>query len=811
MNSSRPVGIAALPRLLLLPCLMAVPLPGSAQASADLAEGLDSIANALAAGRPQAGETLLLGLSVNGIAQDGMIRALRVPTPTGLGLAVPQQLWDELHLHLPLQPSRVIDGEVHVVLGSDDDWHWHIDEASQTLMIDAPAGAFRGQRMDMDARASVATLAGEWGAYANYDLQWQRSRSGVSSEATVDAVLEAGLFTPHGPVNSTALYTEQGKLVRLDTRWQIDQPQRMARLSIGDSVSQPGSWGRALRFGGLQWGTDFSLRPGFLSFPLPALRGEAALPSTVDVYVNNSQRLQSRLQPGPFDITDMPVVTGQGEIRTVVRDLLGREQVIVQPYYVSPSLLKPGLHAYSVELGALREDYGISSDRYGPLLFSATDRAGVTNRFTRELRVELMSAQQTAGATGIWLWPSVGTANLGLAASRSRDPATGRNQGWMMSAGLDRQAQDWSGSVQLREASRGFVQAGQGTGAVASLGAGLSYSMAVGRSWHGQSLGLGLIRQGSGGAATRLASLNYGREMAWLGSRAGYLGLSLLKDLGPGRGTTLSLNWSYSIDDRTSANAALVQNRGPGQAQDSRQLQLQVQHNPLLGSGIGYQLAAESGGRSSAQANWQGDAIALNGGVARSSGTRDLRLGARGGVAWMDGSVFASRRVEGGLALVQVADYENVRVWQDNQVVAHTDSHGRALLSGLRGYEANRVGIDSSDLPFDAELEALEVQLTPSGRSAARISFPVLRSRSATFHLIGAAGQPLAPGSLIETLPLPSARSFPVGLDGLAYVAGLSAERTRLQATTPAGTCRFELQLPTEAADLPDLGVIVCQ
>ena len=151
-TATSPERVAA---LLIGGSLLGFPFGVGAQTSeVDLTQGMDKITAALSAARPQAGETLLLGLSVNGVPQDGMIRALRVSTPDGLGLAVPQQLWDELHLRLPLQPPRLIDGEVHVVLGSDGDWRWHIDEASQTLMIDAPATAFRGQRMDMDAPAA---------------------------------------------------------------------------------------------------------------------------------------------------------------------------------------------------------------------------------------------------------------------------------------------------------------------------------------------------------------------------------------------------------------------------------------------------------------------------------------------------------------------------------------------------------------------------------------------------------------------------------------------------------------------------------
>jgi len=783
--------------------LLALWLAGPALA-VDLAPEL---AAALAAPKPQLGETLLLALSVNGVLQDRTLRAVRVAVPAepnGLGLAVPQQVWDELHLRLPLVATRLIDGEAHVVLGSNEEWRWQIEEASQTLLITAPAAAFRGQRLALDAVAQRITVPAALGAFLNYDLQWQRRspQGGSASSSAADAFLEAGLYTPVGDASSTALFRRDGmrpsELVRLDTRWQMDRPKSMSRLSLGDGISQPGSWGRSMRFGGLQWSTDFSLRPGFLSFPLPTLRGEAALPSTLDIYVNNSQRLQGRLQPGVFDISDLPVVTGQGEIRTVVRDLLGREQVVVQPYYVSPQLLKPGLRAFSLELGALREDYGLRSNRYGDGLLTATERRGVTDSFTRELRVELMGAQQTLGASGIWLWSSLGTGMLSMAASR----AQGQGGGWLIGAGLDRQGQDWSGSVQLRHASKHFAQVGQSAGSAP----GTSLALALGRSWASQSLGLSYLQQAAGlQDPAKLLSLNYGRDLG----AGGYLGLFLLRDLGPRGGSTVALTWSRALDARTAASASLVRNRQPDSAGGGdQQLQLQVQQNPLLGEGLGYQLLAESGGRRLAQVQWQGSAAQLNAGVAQSRGGRDLRVGASGGLAWMDGSMFASRRVEGGFALVDVADYEGVRVWHDQQVVARTDARGRAFVTGLRGYQANRVGIDASDLPFDAELEVLEVQLTPVARSAARLSFPVQRARAATFRLVDAQGQALPPASEMQVQGQP--RLFPLGLDGRGYVAGLGTQ-SLLLVRWADGVCRVTIVYPSNPEDLPELGTLVCR
>ena len=48
-----------------------------------------------------------------------------------------------------------------------------------------------------------------------------------------------------------------------------------------------------------------------------------------------------------------------------MRDLLGREQVISQPYYASSLLLREGLIDDSNEIGFVRNDFGIRSNDYG--------------------------------------------------------------------------------------------------------------------------------------------------------------------------------------------------------------------------------------------------------------------------------------------------------------------------------------------------------------------------------------------------------------------------------------------------------------
>ncbi len=777
------------------------PPPSSSEA---LQAALERLAAERAAAQPpRFGETLLLGLRINGVAQPQTVRAVRLPE----GLAIPQALWEELKFRPPARPPRMIDGELHMILGDGPGelLRWSIEDLSQTLDIQAPPQAFSDQQLELARAVTQVTLPAQLGLFANYDLQWQRRLGGAG---TLDGLLELGGLTAVGDLQHQQLYRSQGGWVRLDTRWTMDRPEHLSSLRFGDSVSQPGTWGRAMRFGGLQWSTDFSLRPGFLSFPLPTLKGEAALPSTVDVFVNNSQRLQGRVQSGPFDITDLPLVTGQGEIRTVVRDLLGREQVVTQPYYISPSLLKPGLVAHSVELGWLRQNYGLDSNRYGRAVALGTWRQGVTERFTQEWRGEVSGAQQAVGASGLWLLRDLGTVNLAGVASRSDDPAARR--GWLASVGLERQGMDWSGGLQLRRASRGFAQLGQ------PVSPRWSASASVGTQWRQWGLGLGVVHQGSPQRnlvpgqpslpSSRLWSFNAGRPLG----RWGYVGLSALK-VGGGGGTALSVFWSLLLDDHRSLSTAWQGQRGAGAS--SRDVwQVQLQDNPPVGAGLGYQLLAESGGRQQAQAQWQNDRIALNGGVARLSGRTDVRAGASGGLAWMDGAVYTGRRIDGGFAVVEVGERAGVGVLHDNQLVGRTDASGRAFLPALRGYQVNRVGVVADDLPLDAEIETLELQVTPAARRAALIRFPIQHSRTATFRVVDEQHEPLPPGTELQVEG--SRRSFPVGLDGKAFVTGLAGAEGDIQyveALGMAGRCRIRLVLPSDTTELPDLGTQVCR
>ena len=116
----------------------------------------------------------------------------------------------------------------------------------------------------------------------------------------------------------------------------------MSTLTIGDSISAGNPWAVQVYYGGVRYASKFSTQPTFIPFALPSMAGEVTVPSTVDLYVNNVRVSQQQVDAGPFSIQNIPVMTGQGDVRMVVTDVMGRQQVVTQSFNRSPTLASQG-------------------------------------------------------------------------------------------------------------------------------------------------------------------------------------------------------------------------------------------------------------------------------------------------------------------------------------------------------------------------------------------------------------------------------------------------------------------------------------
>ena len=186
--------------------------------------------------------------------------------------------------------------------------------------------------------------------------------------------------------------------------------------------------------------------------PLPSLKGEAALPSTVQLYVNGVLKTPSRAT-GPFTVPAVPVVTGAGQATMVVQDMLGRQQVISAPFYAASNLLKSGLDDYSFSIGELRDNYGLASNDYGPFAASGLFRHGFSSDVTGELHGEVSRGLQDASLGGTYATPATGAVNLAMAGSHGN-----LGDGVLGLLGLQQQWQTFNAGANVQLASPRFTE-----------------------------------------------------------------------------------------------------------------------------------------------------------------------------------------------------------------------------------------------------------------------------------------------------------------------------------------------------------------
>lgn len=696
-------------------------------------------------------------------------------------------------------------GQTYFSISSLPGANVHVDVVQGTLRLDVAAEAFAGIRAQRQEAASLRRDAVVPSVFLNYDINYNHSQFrdadgnrslGMLGELGYSNAL--GLFTSSFAVRDlvSSLPETRAKLLRLETSFRRDIPEQGLTFNAGDATTRSGYLGRPTLFGGFQVGSNFGLAPQVNRQPLPVIMGQTLAPSTVQLYVNDVLRQTARIPAGPFTIDSLPAIVGNGDVSVVVRDILGRETVITQPFFISADLLAPGLNDWSVEAGRLREDLGSSSSRYGPAFASGMWRRGLTPTITAEGRAEVSRTRSTLGLAGVTALGGSYLARGGLAASR--DERLGQGVRW--SLGLDWRGKANSVLVNAAGSSRVFrylaepesaapsrlelaAQAGFFLGPYGRLGAGLAMQFPY-----------GLPRIST-------ASLTYTTVLRdnW------QLNIGLSRAMGPAPATSFGVSVNIPLSRRS---AAVVSAQSRGGRLDTYS---SFSRSPEGAYGTAWRVL----GGYQDEPRAEGSLYHFGaGGIASAdvSATRDethLRLGSVGGLLYTGGKAYALPRHDSSAALVRVPGYRGVGVGLGQQVSTRTDTDGYALVARLNAYQSNPIRLDPNDLPITAEIDSIELPAVPAWRSVALVVFPVRGGRAAVIRVMLEDGQPAPTGASVRIVE--EAREFYVGRRGEAYITGLRA-RNRLRLSWKGASCALDVDLPEGSVDeVARVGPVTCQ
>ena len=293
-----------------------------------------------------------------------------------------------------------------------------LDEAEIRVLISAvPALLSATELAISNPRPPGWKVSSNNAVFLNYSANW----------STDDKTAGYGEFGAHlfGALFQTAVSVDDtGAITPGLTGLSIDQVRSRRRWVLGDTIGRSTTLGSAPVVGGFSLSTQDDIDPYYAMYPAPQIRGAVRTPSTADVYVDGRLVSSVRLPPGQFTLNDLPLETGLGNARVIIRDAFGREQSINLGFYLSTRLLKGGEQDYSYVAGFERTVSGTTVE-YGRLMGTAVHNIGLADWLTIGFQAEGEKDLAMEGAGfNARLW-RLGTLGAEALASQTADTAQG--------------------------------------------------------------------------------------------------------------------------------------------------------------------------------------------------------------------------------------------------------------------------------------------------------------------------------------------------------------------------------------------------
>jgi len=692
---------------------------------------------------------------------------------------------------------------------------------SNNYAVDAFAGASaslrsREMRLDVSMPAThmpVRKVALGWedatarseafGLYLDYELNWLNYQQ--SDRESAHALLQPVVFGKYGNITANTIYHRNAGnelttnyllpsgLSILELTYTLDDPEKMRSLRIGDIFTKPGSQGRALRIGGIQFGTNFETQPMFITHPLPQFFGEATVPTALDVYVNGQLRRQENVEPGSYVLEDVPVVNGSGQLQVVARDALGRHQIFTQDFYSSTELLREGLSEYSVSFGALRENYGFENFDYGNFAASGTWRYGFSDNVTFEGHGEVTRGLGLVSGATTFVIPAGGVVSASLGISSGN---IGAGSSWHV--GFRQQADAINYSVDVSGATQQFRLVGEllpqpRLQVFASAGRNFFELGALSMSF--------VHREFYARPKQSITSANFSKSLnrkIKMSAHLSYIDTEV-DDISVG------IRFSLPFGDRYFASS------GFNRSYDRSRLTADLNKPIPLGNGYGYRIGAS-----------MIDDDFIDAGLTAQSeiGTYmlDVRDSASGGTVWqastvgsvayMAGMTNFTRQIRDAFAIVNVGEFEGVRVYAENTEIGRTNKNGRLFVPGLMPYLKNNLRIEIEDLPLNARIDEVQAQAAPYYKSGVVVNFDVSVSNNVLLRAVLPDGSPVPEGAFATINRLK--KIYPVGQNGKLFLQGV--DRSSLIKLRWQGLeCDLDIPFPDSTAIIAKIGDIVCE
>ncbi|MBJ8431458.1 fimbrial biogenesis outer membrane usher protein [Acinetobacter pittii] len=697
-------------------------------------------------------------------------------------------------------------------------------ENEQSLNLKVPSNMLTGYSVDLNGQQVTSPRLLKMkplnAAILNYSLYQTMTNDENVFSGTAEGIFNSAI----GNFSSGVLYNGSNetsysheKWVRLETKWQYVDPEKIRIYTLGDFISNSPDWGSSVRLAGFQWSSAYSQRGDIVTSALPQFSGSAALPSTLDLYVNQ-QKIYSGLVPsGPFDIKQLPFISGN-EVTLVTTDATGKQSITKKPYYFSSKILAKGINEFSVDVGVPRYNYGLYSNDYDDATFaSGAIRYGYSNSLTlsggAEASTDGLSNLGTGFAKNVL---GIGVINADIAASQYKD-----ENGYSALLGLEgRISKNISFNTSYRKVFDNYFDLARVSqvrylkdnqinaesqnylnySALADeiFRAGINYNFYAG---YGVYLGYNQIKYSDNSYKLLSTNLSGSLDKNWGFYASAYKDYENHKDYG------VYFALRYTPSSKVNAITSV--------SSDSGSLRYRQEifglSEPQIGSfGWGGYVERDQDANennASVYASYRARAAYLTGRYNRFGDNDQIALSATGSLVAAAGRIFAANEIGDGYAVVTNAGPQS-QILNGGVNLGATDKSGRFLIANLRPYMSHHIYLDPSYLPLEWEVSSTNQTAFVGYRQGTLVDFGAHQVIPGLVKLVDQNNSPLMPG---YTVRINDQQNGMVGYDGEVFIPNLLKQNKLEVDLLDHGSCQVDFAYKNTQYSTKKLGPYVCR
>ncbi|KKE81875.1 fimbria/pilus outer membrane usher protein [Pseudoalteromonas luteoviolacea] len=228
----------------------------------------------------------------------------------------------------------------------------------------------------------------DWAMLNNLNLNHERFNNHDDHRSQFEWLMNANIGGGDGVNMRSSLFWENGsrretKVYRGETAFYYDQPDKPLRFTLGDtSINSTGHLAGAQLAG-------FSIEKAYSKLQpqrriTPGNSQQFVLPrmAILEVYINDFLISRIRVKAGRYDLSDLPLTSGENNIRVVATYPNGEQEEFNFTTHYNARLLAKGLSDYTLSVGYLSSFEERRFEYDDDLLVSGSYEYGLSDHFT---------------------------------------------------------------------------------------------------------------------------------------------------------------------------------------------------------------------------------------------------------------------------------------------------------------------------------------------------------------------------------------------------------------------------------------------